>query len=331
MAGKPTVFIGSSVAGMKVARAVEDNLTHNADACRWDHTFGPGSANLENLTRMVDTVDFAAVVLSPDDLTIVNGVNDPDGRPRLNTPRDNVVFELGLFMGRLGRDRTFAVVQRGNDLKIPTDLAGVTLADYPSTHSMNNLRMQVSTACNRIIEAVEKYGRFDHGRRPSSPRQSDLAALDGNWRIDSIVGRETVVIVVGSNPFCELVDRPTAEWLRDEIDRRGGGKKFRRAIILSSDFWMMLKPTATLLKQPVISVGNNPVSTKVTVACGDGSGTGPWDQSPGKAAIQNATSDAGVRVAVWGEKWADTPASVESWVTNPRGLTKFLRDHAGWG
>jgi predicted nucleotide-binding protein len=52
-------------------------------------------------------------------------------------PRVNVVFELGLFMGALGRERVFMVVQAGTDL--PTDLAGIAPAQFNTDDDHINL------------------------------------------------------------------------------------------------------------------------------------------------------------------------------------------------
>src|SRR5437016_5887021 len=98
---KPSVFIGSSANGELIARAVEENLTSHAETSLWPHMF-PKGGNLESLDAIADNHDFAAVVLTPDDLTNSKGQT-------LSSPRDNVLLELGLFMGRLGRDRTFAI------------------------------------------------------------------------------------------------------------------------------------------------------------------------------------------------------------------------------
>lgn len=47
-------------------------------------------------------------------------------------PRDNVIFELGFFMSRLGRDRTLLLVpQMDANLKLPSDFKGMTPIMYP--------------------------------------------------------------------------------------------------------------------------------------------------------------------------------------------------------
>src|ERR1700721_4563162 len=132
---KSRVFIGSSTTGESIARAVETNLSHNAETYLWSHMFPPGKSNLESLVEAASTLDFAALVLTPDDLTESKGQT-------MNSPRDNVLFELGLFMGRLGRERTFAVYNRDESIKLPSDLAGVTSATYPK-YSKRNLAAQV--------------------------------------------------------------------------------------------------------------------------------------------------------------------------------------------
>jgi predicted nucleotide-binding protein len=77
--------------------------------------FPPGKSNLESLVETAATLDFAALVLTPDDLIESKGKT-------MNSPRDNVLFELGLFMGRLGRDRTFVVYNRDVPIKLPSAL-----------------------------------------------------------------------------------------------------------------------------------------------------------------------------------------------------------------
>jgi len=41
---------------------------------------------------------------------------------------DNVLFEYGLFLGRVGLDRAFVIAQK--EAKIPTDLLGITNTRY---------------------------------------------------------------------------------------------------------------------------------------------------------------------------------------------------------
>jgi hypothetical protein len=75
------------------------------------------------------------------------------------SPRDNVLFELGLFMGRLGRSRTFILHQRVPAPKIPSDLAGVTTAvyDWPRQDDRNYLAA-VGPACDNIRQVIRELG-----------------------------------------------------------------------------------------------------------------------------------------------------------------------------
>lgn len=115
---KPSVFIGSSSEGLDFARAVRDNLDKDAETSLWDEEFFTlGFAYIESLVNALPRFDFAVLVLTPDDL--VNSRNDES-----LGPRDNVIFELGLFMGGLGRSRTFIVHQAESELKMPSDLLG---------------------------------------------------------------------------------------------------------------------------------------------------------------------------------------------------------------
>jgi predicted nucleotide-binding protein len=121
-APKPTVFIGCSVEGLQFASLLQMNLEHSAHTIIWHQgVFGLSKGTLETLVAHKDRYDYAILVLTPDDVVLKR-------EHRGQTARDNVIFELGLFMGALGRDRVFVVAQRG--VALPTDLAGITAATF---------------------------------------------------------------------------------------------------------------------------------------------------------------------------------------------------------
>jgi len=67
-------------------------------------------------------VGFAIVLLTPDDL---GGAN---GQPQYPRARQNVIMELGYFIGKRGRDRV-CVLKRG-EIEPPSDILGVVWTDY---------------------------------------------------------------------------------------------------------------------------------------------------------------------------------------------------------
>ena len=82
-----------------------------------------GRGTLESLVDALESYDFAVLVLTADDLIVSRGVEQ-------NSARDNVLIELGLFIGKLGRQRTFLLVPKESNVKIPSDLAGITFATF---------------------------------------------------------------------------------------------------------------------------------------------------------------------------------------------------------
>ena len=122
---RPVLFIGCSTEALEIAREIQSAFDHDPIIVKlWtDGIFSAGSFPLESLERELAKVDFAVLVLSPDDIVISrDSVSD--------APRDNIVFELGFFMGALRRSRTFLLVPRGIDFKLPTDLNGITPLTY---------------------------------------------------------------------------------------------------------------------------------------------------------------------------------------------------------
>src|SRR5216684_713876 len=149
---RPRIFIGSSTEGFDVARALQAALYNEAEPIIWSQgVFGLSGGTLETLLQESAHFDFAVFILSADDLVVKRG-------KRGNTARDNVLFELGLFMGRLGRDRTFFVYSRADNLLMPSDLAGVTAASYLSPSEPRYLLAAISSVSSPILSAIQTLG-----------------------------------------------------------------------------------------------------------------------------------------------------------------------------
>jgi predicted nucleotide-binding protein len=149
---RPVVFIGSSAEGLLVAREIQTGLSHDPfDVVIWtDGVFGPSRVPIESLMAQVDAADFAVLVLGPDDDVKFRGA-------AVEAPRDNVIFELGLFMGRIDRARTFMVRARGIDLRIPTDLIGVTPLEYDIPPA-KDYSSTVGPVCHALRKAIQILG-----------------------------------------------------------------------------------------------------------------------------------------------------------------------------
>lgn len=145
---KPTVFIGCSTEGLPVGQAIQLHLQATSRVRLWNQgVFGLGQSSLEALIEAVDSSDFAVLVLRSDDEVISRAIASP-------VCRDNVIFELGLFMGKLGRARTFGVYDSGRPPKVISDLAGITFATFDGRDQ--DLISAVGPACSLIQEAMRK-------------------------------------------------------------------------------------------------------------------------------------------------------------------------------
>lgn len=149
---RPRLFIGSSVEGLAIADAVNVNLDHSVEVTIWRNgTFDLASTALDSLVAKASTVDFSLFIFSPDDLAVIRS-------ERKAVVRDNVLFELGLFTGAIGKERSFIIKPRNVDLHFPTDLIGVITADYESERSDGDLASAVNHACVRVKGQIEKLG-----------------------------------------------------------------------------------------------------------------------------------------------------------------------------
>ena len=145
---RPVLFVGCSTESIPLAEAIQAELEGDPiEVIMWtDGVFAASTFPIESLERVLRTVDFAALVLSPDDTVISRG-------SMTDAPRDNIIFELGLFMGALGHSRTFLIYPSGSDVKIPTDLAGITALTY-LPESGGDGPNEMKAVCNQLRDGI---------------------------------------------------------------------------------------------------------------------------------------------------------------------------------
>jgi hypothetical protein len=163
---KPRVFIGSSVKGLRIAQHAQAHLRHDADVATWeDANFRPTHTPIENLMDLLPKYDFGLFILHPEDVATVRDEEEI-------TVRDNVIFELGLFMGKLGRSRIFFIAPQQADrshrnwLYLPTDLAGITPPEY--NPGADNVRASVATSLDEFRRVLEAYAKELDAEEPET-------------------------------------------------------------------------------------------------------------------------------------------------------------------
>lgn len=169
---KPKVFVASSVEGLDIAYPLQVNLQHDADITVWSQgVFSLSITPLDSITEALNLSDFGIFVFSPDDETKMRGnVSD--------TVRDNVIFELGLFIGKLGKRRCFIVMPDNIDFHIPTDLVGVTPAKYSGERDKSEIAAALGPACHEIRHAMKLQGLHNE---PDTPVQKIPANDHDNY------------------------------------------------------------------------------------------------------------------------------------------------------
>jgi hypothetical protein len=202
---KPRIFLGSSGKQAKLVQALTRGLSEVAEVEPWTTVFNPGVSTLDRLVELTREVDFAAFVFAQDDWTSNPSDATASGQA---SPRDNVVFEAGLFGGALGMRRTFILHAKG--AKLPTDLLGMTAVRYPEALTAADMR----AVNQKLRKAIEEEGR--------------MTRLEGDWWQHSLTLRTE--------------REPSAiSLLRISRDREGGlevaGRGWAEDGTISSRYW----------------------------------------------------------------------------------------------
>lgn len=163
---KPNVFIGSSREAMNLANAIHSQISYFAQVTPWySGVFEGNDYTMESLEKQLEKCDFGIFIFAPDDVALHRGKH-------IFITRDNTLFEMGLFWGRLRRQRVFAIIpqevkerddlikqERVRDFHILTDLQGLTLLKYEA-RTDENYEAAVSVACHFINKMIRAEGHY---------------------------------------------------------------------------------------------------------------------------------------------------------------------------
>lgn len=170
------IFIGSSTEGSDIAYALQAEIKSRHDDWKLNHwkqgVFGVSQFALQSLIEATHKYDFAVLIVTPDDVV------EKRGHAQF-APRDNVLFELGLFSGALGLDRTFIIAdQIKGPLSLPSDLSGLTWLPFTSKPDTDH-RTELSVAIFELILKVKKLRPRGDSRDGHPPVQSPRTGRGG--------------------------------------------------------------------------------------------------------------------------------------------------------
>lgn len=145
---KTRIFIGSSSEGLEIAKKVRTFFETDFECFLWtDDIFKYNENFLETLMKEASLFDFGFMVFTKDDYT-KSRLTDFD------SPRDNVVFEYGLFLGRLGKDNAYII--KDKDVKLPSDLFGISNATFSCKKQPDNTLVLDEDSLNESLSKLKK-------------------------------------------------------------------------------------------------------------------------------------------------------------------------------
>ena len=182
---KPRIFIGSSVEGLSIAYSIQQNLTHDAEITVWDQgVFELSSTTIESLVKILESSDFGIFVFSNDDIKIIRD-------KEFETIRDNVLFEFGLFIGKLSRDRVYFVIPSDTDLRLPADLLGITPGKFDPNREDGSLQAATGPVSNQIRLMIKKLGKVNpDDDNPSSTEKQPNPIIDESDWVDDFINKK---------------------------------------------------------------------------------------------------------------------------------------------
>lgn len=128
---KRKLFIGSSTEGHKIAHQAKKEIDSQCgewlECVVWDeqNIFSQNKSFLDSLVRASRRFDYGIMVATADDI-------EKSRKIKQLVPRDNVLFEMGLFLGSLGLTRAFLISDK--ICKLPSDYLGVSISMFEKSN-----------------------------------------------------------------------------------------------------------------------------------------------------------------------------------------------------
>ncbi len=296
---KPRIFIGSSVEGLDIAYAIQENIDHESETTVWSQgIFELTNSALDDLLSTLTKTDIGVFIFTPDDITKIRNNT-------VKTTRDNVIFELGSFLGFLGKKRVAFVMPKGTkNFHLPTDLAGITPGYYNANRNDSNLQAALGPFCNQLRKKIQNTSILD------------LANF--------INDREEIKRIVTFKPTnWEFL--LTKELLRGEIEKLHSAireVKYELYIskaqnISNEDFINILSERGDTFVQLVKAFSNN-YKFLVNISWGE----------PGKSGNENLIKEATLRMVSFGFKALEIEKEIKGYLISDKlsELKEFSRD-----
>ncbi|MCD4820110.1 MAG: nucleotide-binding protein [Candidatus Cloacimonetes bacterium] len=204
---KPRIFIGSSVEGLSIAYSIQQNLLHDAEVTVWDQgVFELSSTTIESLLKILDSSDFGIFVFSNDDMKMIKN-------KRSETVRDNVLFEFGLFIGKLSRERVYFVIPSDTEMHLPSDLLGITPGTFNPNREDGSLQAATGPFCNQIRLMINKLGKTVKSNDVASTSEDKtIVETEKHWLKDFFAkryvdARQKLEKIIEKDPENQLINK----------------------------------------------------------------------------------------------------------------------------
>lgn len=227
----PKLLIASSTEGLDYAKGLKRLLAPSIEADVWvEGFFAAGEFTLETLEEHSHEYDGALVVATADDQVISRSTETP-------APRDNLVFEFGLFVAVFGRRRALLLVEESG-VKVPTDIAGLTFIPFQRTAPVDE-GLEVAVASIQRLATRWKESLLDKGTKATVERLLRLSR-------DEVQDRSGITAEFGLHIFLVDERRDPPELIRVARERIGPksprAQSFKRGEGIVGTCWATNEP-----------------------------------------------------------------------------------------